>query len=161
MKFNKNDKVKVVDDGQLYDTHPIGKDYLGWVYARKPRRKTKYRILGCHNIGTETIYAIENASGQVYLYGESGLELLSSPKPSPAPEPFTYPTWVEIKPYDGVDKKGLVVDLRHYGKANQPACWLTDEGRGWACNSSFKVHLPPIEAAMMLLALHEVEENRP
>lgn len=163
MKFKKGDKVKVIDDGQLYDTHPIGRDYSGWVYARKPKRRTKYSVIDIHMTGTETIYVIENASGQVYLYGEYGLELLSSSSPalSAAPEPFKFPDWVVIKPYDGPDKQGLVTDSRGYGGANAPACWFDNAKAGWSCNQSFRMRITPIEAATMLLALEEIHENSP
>lgn len=164
-KFNMDDRVKVVDDGQLYDTYSFyGNEYVGWERGRHPKRKTKYRVIGQHGDGSgSNIYAIENASGQVYLYGEDGLCRIMPAKPTLAPEPeaFNFPDWIEIKPYDGVNKTGLIIDKRKFGNSNQAACWLSKDRNSWACNSSFRSNLNPAEAAMMLLALEEVHENSP
>ncbi|WP_033928943.1 hypothetical protein, partial [Vibrio cholerae] len=83
-KFKVGDVVKVTDRDRLFDTYSaIGSRYPAWINGAIPRRLTKYDVIGVHEnastgIGTANIYAIQNASGQVYLFGESGLELAAS-----------------------------------------------------------------------------------
>lgn len=171
LKFRLGDEVKIVDAGLIYTTYnTIGEKYAGWVNGIEPLRKTKYTVIGLHpsspcGSGFDDICAIQNASGQTYLYSERGLELVeekelsSSSTVSAAPEPFVYPPWIEIKPYDGTDKQGLVVDKRVVGHCQNAACWM--QGKSWRCNQSFRENLTPLEASVMLMALQDVLDNSP
>ncbi|QNL29765.1 hypothetical protein Saratov15_00122 [Vibrio phage Saratov-15] len=174
LKFKVGDTVKVVDKGAIYTSHSMyGARYPAWVNGATPRRLTKYEIIGVHQdattgIGVDNIYAVQNASGQVYLYGERGLELdtptVSAPVSAiaPTPVPFVPESWMRIDGYESESMLGRVIDARKIGNSNNPACWLVGDdhrdGLQWTGNQAFR-KLDPLDAAAMLLKLSDIKSG--
>lgn len=73
---------------------------------------------------------------------------------------YEFPKWLEMKrPAEG--QSGLVVGHIETGTTNSPTCWLvTDRAQRkiWTCNAAFR-RITPAEAALMLLALQELEDE--
>lgn len=167
-KFKVGDVVKVIDRGMQYVSYTsIGSRYPAWKANAEPKRLTKYDIIGIHeDVPTgamrDTIYAVQNASGQVYLFGELGLE-----KVEDAPiiieddcKDFIPEAWMRVDTQKDAGVRGMVVDIRQLGNSNNAACWLVDDdndkGLTWNCNQAFR-KLSPLDSAAMLLKLHDLE----
>lgn len=174
LKFKVGDVVKVVNKSEIYTSHSMyGERYPAWVKDARPLRLTKYEIIGVHpeavtGAGKDNIYAVQNASGQVYLYGEAGLELdtptVSAPVSAiaPTPVPFVPESWMRIDGYEHESMCGRVVDARKIGNSNNAACWLVGDdhrdGLQWTCNQAFR-ELDPLDAAAMLLKLSDIKSG--
>lgn len=160
--FKVGDEVKVTNKGAIYTTYEeVGKRYPSWKYDEIPKRLTKYTVIGVHE-HCGWLYAIQNASGQVYLYKEGGLDLVSPPAPAPkmVVAPFDPESWMEVNGYKDEQNRGQVIDRRVRGNSHPAACWLSSEGSKegivWQANQAFR-KLQPLDAAAMLLKLSDVQ----
>lgn len=162
VKFKVGDVVKVTNKGAIYrNFRKIGERYPSWEYDAYPRRLTKYEVIEVHldtptTEGYKNIYAVQNASGQVYLYGEGGLELDSEYKGVDT----CNPDWLLVfHAGDTSPDEGVWASLTIFDNETEWYCFRNKEGelRFLSHSPATKEPLDAVRAAAMLLVFADEE----
>lgn len=162
VKFKVGDVVKVTNKGAIYKSfRKIGDRYPSWECDARPRRLTKYEVIGVHLETSaagdrKNIYAVQNASGQVYLYGGDGLELDSEYEEVDT----CNPDWLLVfHTGDTSPDEGVWAGLTIFDNETEWYCFRNKEGelRFLSHSPATKEPLDAVRAAAMLLVFADEE----